>query len=154
MRDSRLGSSALRVGSDAVTKRAFFGDDARFHHVGLAVRSIRDIDAAYTVIPDEELGVSMSFVDLNGIAIELLEPLGDDSPIAEGLRKGQKLLHLCYEVPDLEEALTHCRSAGFGRISQPARQPVYDDRRVVWVFSKHFGLFELLETGSGGSNTS
>ena len=149
MRHSGLGTAALRAGEGAVTQCAFFGDAARFHHVGLAVRSIRDVDAGYTVIPDEELGVSMSFLDLNGITIELLEPVGEESPIAAGLKRGQKLLHLCYEVPDLEEALDQCRAAGFSRIGSPAPQPVYDDRRVVWVFSKHYGLFELLETGSG-----
>lgn len=146
MRGSHLGTAALRAGPGAVTECAFFGEDARFHHVGLAVRSIRDVDPAYTVIPDEELGVSMAFLTLGGITIELLEPTGDESPIAVSLRQGQKLLHLCYEVPDLDEALKHCRSAGFSRISQLARQPVYDDRRVVWVFSKHYGLFELLES--------
>ena len=124
---------------------AFFGERARFHHVGMAVRSIRAVDPSFDVFHDEKVGVAMSFITLNGITIELLEPLGEDSPIAGNLRDGVKLLHLCYEVPDLTEALELGRAAGFHRISQPAEQRVYDGRRVVWVFSKHYGLFELLE---------
>lgn len=142
-----LGNGALRAGPGVVTECAFFGPEAHFHHVGMAVRSIQGVDPALTVIPDDKLGVAMAFLTLHGITIELLEPVGDASPIAASLNRGVKLLHLCFEVPDLDEALALCRPAGFGRISQPEPQPVYDDRRVVWVFHKHYGLFELLERG-------
>ena len=123
----------------------FFGHEARFHHVGLAIRSIRDADPSFPSYRDENLGVAMAFLDLGGVTIELLEPIGEDSPIAKNLRDGVKLVHLCYEVPDLEEALEEGRRAGFRRISKIEKQPVYDDRRVVWVFNKHYGVIELLE---------
>jgi hypothetical protein len=48
-------------------------------------------------------------------------------------------------VPDLAAALDSCRPAGFHRLGPPAATPVFNGRRLVWVFSKQFGLFELVE---------
>ena len=131
---------------DRATKQcAFFGEKARFHHVGLGVRSIEAVSPDSQIIPDEAAGVSMAFIDLGGITIELLEPLGENSPIERSVRDGNKLLHLAYEVPDLEEGLKTCRSAGFHRLRSPMRIQVYGNNRVVWVFSRNYGLFELIE---------
>ncbi len=124
---------------------AVFGDDAVFHHVGMAVRSIREVNPSLKSFPDETRGVAMAFLALNGITLELLEPLGDRSPIERSLQNGVKLLHLCYEVADLEEALQRCRPAGFHRLGPPAPAPAFGNRRIVWVFSQHYGLFELRE---------
>ena len=123
----------------------FFGKDAAFHHVGLAVPSIRAANAACDVVVNRTEGVSMAFMRVHGITIELLEPLGDRSPIARSLHSGTKLLHLCFEVPDLETALESCLAAGFHRASTPVRVPEFGNRRIVWVFHKHYGLFELVE---------
>ena len=124
---------------------AFFGEDAKLHHIGLAVRSIENTNPSSETAVDETQRVKMAFVRLGGITIELLEPTDDDSPIARSLREGVKLLHLCYEVHDLDKALETSRPVGFHRISQPYRAPVYENRRVVWVLSQDYGLFELLE---------
>ena len=124
---------------------AFFGKEARFHHIGLAVKSIREVSPSSEIFVEKTQRVLLAYIQFNGITIELLEPLGDNSPIAKSLRDGVKLLHLCYEVPDLEEALSLCRTAGFHRVSRPVPAPVFDNRRIVWVFSKQYGLFELAE---------
>jgi methylmalonyl-CoA/ethylmalonyl-CoA epimerase len=123
----------------------FFGAGARFHHIGLAVESIQAICPSGEVFVEETQRVSLAFIQFNGITIELLEPHGENSPIKRSLREGVKLLHLCYEVPDLEKALETCRQAGFHRLGPPVPTPVFDGRRLVWVFSKQFGLFELVE---------
>ena len=124
---------------------AFFGKEARFHHIGLAVKSIREVCPSAEPFAEQTQRVSLAFIDLNGVRVELLEPLGDASPIAKNLRDGVKLLHLCYEVADLEEAVELSRAAGFHRLTRPVPAPVFDNRRIVWVFSKEFGLFELVE---------
>lgn len=131
----------------------FFGEEARFHHIGLAVKSIQAVSLPSDVVTEESQRVAAAFVRISGITIELLEPLGDASPIARSLREGAKLLHICYEVPQLETALKVCRLHGFHRISQPSAVPMYDGRRVVWVFSKHYGLFELLERSISGESS-
>ena len=88
----------------------------RLNHVGVAVP---DIDAAIafwretmgaTEITEPfdmpEQGVRVCFVDTPNSQIELIEPLGADSPIVKFLEKnpdgGQH--HLCFEVPDIEAA--------------------------------------------------
>jgi methylmalonyl-CoA/ethylmalonyl-CoA epimerase len=129
-----------------VIECAFFGEEARFHHVGLAVSSIREVCSECEVVVERTQGVRLGFVNLSGVTLELLEPLDEGSPIARSLREGVKLLHLCYEVPHLETALRHCEEAGFHRISQPVLTRALGNRRVVWLFSKHYGLVELLET--------
>ncbi|UCF67662.1 MAG: VOC family protein [Acidobacteriota bacterium] len=123
----------------------FFGKNARFHHVGMAVGSIRAIDADVEIVDNQTQGVRMAFVDCHGATLELLEPLGERSPIARSVKQGIKLLHLCFEVPDVDEAVAACRASGFHRISQPTPVPEYENRRIVWVFSKDYGLVELVE---------
>lgn len=128
-----------------MTNCSFFGDDAKLHHIGLGVRSIRETSPSSQPVVEKAQGVSIAFVDLNGVAIELLEPLDDQSPIARSVSQGVKLLHLCYEVPDLEAALEKCRHEGFHRLGPLTPAGVFDGRRIAWVFSRQFGLFELLE---------
>ena len=95
----------------------------RLNHVGVATPSIgasvafyRDVMGATTIHAPFDLpaqGVRVCFVDTPNTQIELIEPLGDDSPIAAFLAKnpagGQH--HLCYEVPDIGEALAWFRSS-------------------------------------------
>lgn len=124
---------------------SFFGPGARFHHVGLAVDSIRAVSPESEPRIEHPQKVSLAFVSLDGVTVELLEPFGDDSPILRSLRAGVKLLHLCFEVPDLDLAVAACQAAGFHRISRPVETEVFPGRRVVWVHSAHYGLIELLE---------
>lgn len=51
-----------------------------------------------------EHGVSVVFVTLPNTKLELLHPLGDDSPIAKFLQKNPSggLHHICLEVPDIQ----------------------------------------------------
>ena len=88
----------------------------RLNHVGVATPSIAESLAMYRSMfgaePHGEAfdmsaqGVRVCFVDAPNAQIELIEPLGEDSPIARFLEKnpqgGQH--HLCFEVPDIDEA--------------------------------------------------
>lgn len=130
------------------TAYAAFGPSARFHHVGLAVTSVREADPAAKPIVNRTEGVTMAFIDVHGVTVELLEPLGDESPIARSLEAGVKLLHLCFEVDDLDEALAAGRAAGFHRVSTPVVVPEWGGRRIAWTMSRVFGLVELAERPS------
>ena len=90
----------------------------------------------------------MAFIRLHGLTVELLEPLGADSPVARSLQSGTKLVHLCFEVPDLDEALAISRSSGFHLLGRPLPSPAFDDRRIGWIFSRDYGLIELAECGT------
>jgi methylmalonyl-CoA/ethylmalonyl-CoA epimerase len=113
----------------------------RLNHVGVATPSIAESLAMYRSMfgaePHGEAfdmpaqGVRVCFVDAPNAQIELIEPLGEGSPIAKFLEKnpqgGQH--HVCFEVPDIEEARSWfdgkgCRSLGPTRIGAHGT-PVY-----------------------------
>jgi len=87
----------------------------RLNHVAIAVRDIAKAAKVYrdtlgaevsAVVPQREHGVSTVFVALPNTKLELLEPLGEDSPIAKFLEKNPDggIHHLCYEVADVRAA--------------------------------------------------
>ena len=131
----------------------FFGEGARFHHVGLAVKSIQDINSAAEIFDDEVQRSLVAFINLNGITIELVQPNGEGSPVARSVQAGIKLLHVCYEVPDLDAVLASCRAFGFHRIGPPEPAVAFEGRRIAWVLSRAYGLFELLERNKGANSS-
>lgn len=102
------------------------------NHVGVATPSIarsvafwRDVMGAvhiYNPFPMPEQGVTVCFVDTPNTQIELLEPLGENSPIAKFLERnpegGQH--HLAFEVPDIATARAEFDAQG-KRILGPTR---------------------------------
>lgn len=87
----------------------------RLNHVALAVPDLSSAVAAYRdllgarvsapqALPEH--GVTVVFVELDNTKVELLEPLGDASPISAFLAKNPKggMHHLCYEVSDIRAA--------------------------------------------------
>jgi methylmalonyl-CoA/ethylmalonyl-CoA epimerase len=105
----------------------------RLNHVGVATPSIAKSLEQYRTLFGAEphgapfdlpaQGVRVCFVDAPNSQVELIEPLGPDSPIAKFLEKnpqgGQH--HLCFEVPDTEAARAWfegkgCRILGETRI--------------------------------------
>ena len=129
-------------------KLPYFGEGARFHHVGLAVSAIRDVCPGCETTHDPIQRVNVAFVSLNGLDVELIEPADASSPVTASLEKGIKLLHVCYEVDDMEATLRECRRHGFHVIRQPAPATAFDRQRIAFVFSRAFGVVELLERGS------
>jgi len=128
-----------------VVELNFFGEHAKFHHIGIAVKSIKDVSPSSEMITDFGQNVSVALVTVNGVKIELIEPCGDKSPITESLNKGVKLLHICYTVSDIEIAIKECRKHGFHCIARPVPAAAFNNEKIAWVYSKKYGLIELLE---------
>jgi methylmalonyl-CoA/ethylmalonyl-CoA epimerase len=129
-----------------MVKRNMFGSEAIFDHIGLAVKSIKDsIDDELTIISDEIQNVSVAFVELNGIRLELIEPFGEKTPITADLEKGRRLVHLCFRVPNMEIAIKNGRANGFHCIAKPVPAKAFNHKRIAWLFSNVYGLVELLE---------
>ena len=95
----------------------------RLNHVAIAVRDLAAASARYrdqlgaevsapSSLPEH--GVSVAFVELPNAKIELLEPLGENSPIAKFLEKNPDggIHHLCYEVDDILSARDRLIAAG------------------------------------------
>ena len=84
----------------------------KLNHVAIAVRDIGKAAAVYRdtlgaevsgAVAQPDHGVTTVFVNLPNTKIELLEPLGTDSPIEKFLARNPDggIHHLCYEVPDI-----------------------------------------------------
>jgi methylmalonyl-CoA/ethylmalonyl-CoA epimerase len=103
----------------------------RLNHVGVATPSIEASVAHYRETMGAEVvrepfdlpaqGVRVCFVDTPNSQIELIEPLGDNSPILNFLEKnplgGQH--HVCFEVPDIHEAKAWFEGRGARVLGEP-----------------------------------
>ncbi len=95
----------------------------RLNHVAIAVRDIAKAAEVYRTtlgaqvsekVPQPEHGVSTVFITLPNTKIELLEPLGADSPIAKFLERNPDggIHHICYEVADIKAARDRLTAQG------------------------------------------
>lgn len=95
----------------------------RLNHVAIAVPDLaaaaaryRDALGADVGAPMDlpEHGVTVVFVTLANTKVELLHPLGPDSPIAKFLAANPSggLHHICFEVPDILTAAEHLKGQG------------------------------------------
>jgi methylmalonyl-CoA/ethylmalonyl-CoA epimerase len=95
----------------------------RLNHVAIAVRDIAKAATVYrdmlgaavsAKVAQPDHGVSTVFITLPNTIIELLEPLGENSPIAKFLDKNPDggIHHLCYEVADIGRARDTLKSQG------------------------------------------
>jgi len=131
------------------------------NHVGVATPSIEAAVARYReLLGAERVGeafdlpaqkVRVCFVDAPNCQIELLEPLGEDSPIARFLEKnpagGQH--HVCFEVPDIHAAKVELEAKGAKVLGEPRIGA--HGTPVIFVHPKNMGgvLTELMETPKG-----
>jgi methylmalonyl-CoA/ethylmalonyl-CoA epimerase len=95
----------------------------RLNHVAIAVRDIAKAAGVYRDTLGAEIsspmaqpdhGVTTVFVLLPNTKIELLEPLGESSPIAKFLERSPDggIHHLCYEVDDIRSARDRLKAQG------------------------------------------
>ena len=95
----------------------------RLNHVAIAVRDLAAAADVYrgalgarvtAPTPQPDHGVTVVFIELPNTKIELLEPLGADSPIAKFLEKNPDggMHHVCYEVDDIIAARDRLKAAG------------------------------------------
>ena len=133
----------------------------RLNHIGVATPSIeasialyRDILGATKIHAPFDLpaqGVKVCFVDTPNTQIELIEPLGEASPIHGFLAKnpagGQH--HVCYEVPDIHEAKAWFEAKGAKVLGEPRIGA--HGTLIFFVHPKDIGgvLTEIMETPKG-----
>ena len=95
----------------------------KLNHVAIAVAELEPAMATYRDVLGAEVsepvdlpehGVTVSFVKLDNTKIELLQPLGADSPILGFVEKNPKggIHHLCFEVEDIEAAIAQVVAEG------------------------------------------
>ena len=95
----------------------------RLNHVAIAVKDLAAATAIYRdtlaaevsePLPQPDHGVTVVFITLPNTKIELLEPMGQDSPIAKFLERNPDggIHHVCYEVDDILAARDRLKSQG------------------------------------------
>lgn len=129
----------------------------RLNHVALAVPALADAVARYRDMLDAtvsepqallEHGVTVVFVELDNTKIELLEPLGEGSPITAFLAKNPKggMHHVCYEVTDIVAARDRLVAAGARVLGDGEPKIGAHGRPVVFIHpGDMFGTLTELE---------
>lgn len=95
----------------------------RLNHVAIAVPDLTAAAQSYALTlgakvgepqPEPDHGVTVVFIDLPNTKIELLHPLGENSPIAGFLEKNPAggIHHICYEVDDILAARDKLKEDG------------------------------------------
>lgn len=142
----------------------------KLNHIGLVVPNISEFTKVFKTLglndmtqpePDHIQKVTASFVTAGkgqDIYIELLEPLGDNSPIASFLKeRGGGLHHLCFEVDDIDGLAKKLVQEGFQMVCSPVDCVGYDKSferecshpsKVAFFLLSNKILIELLHKGT------
>jgi methylmalonyl-CoA/ethylmalonyl-CoA epimerase len=133
----------------------------RMNHIGIAVPSIeaameiyRTLYGATEFVAPFDMpaqGVRVAFVNLPNTQLELIEPLGDTSPIINFLQKNPKggQHHVCFEVADIHEAKAEMQKRGATVLGEPRIGA--HGTLVIFIHPKNSDgvLVELMETPKG-----
>lgn len=131
----------------------------RLNHIGIAVLSIdeaaktyRDMLGASEATEKIELpeqGVRAAFIKLDNSEIELIEPLGDNSPILKFLERQPKggQHHVCFEVPDIVQARDDMAAEGATVLGSGEPRMGAHGVPVIFVHPRDFHgvLIELMQ---------
>lgn len=128
----------------------------RLNHVAIAVPDLARAAALYRdalgaqvsdPVPLPDHGVTTVFIELPNTKIELLEPLGKDSPIAKFLERNLAggIHHICYEVDDIEAARDRLLNEGLRVLGDGQPKPGAHGKPVLFLHPKDFNgtLVEL-----------
>lgn len=132
----------------------------RIDHIGVAVE---DIDAAIELYEAsfemklahreivESQGVEAALLDVGEGHVELLAPLGPDTPVGKYMAKnGSGLHHVAYAVADIDATLEKIAAAGLRLIDSEPRVGIRDSR-VAFLHPRSTGgvLTEIVEPAGG-----
>jgi methylmalonyl-CoA epimerase len=133
---------------------------ARIDHVGVAVE---DLDASIALYEKtynmelvhrevvEEQGVEAVLLDVGENHVELLAPLGPDTPVGKFLaRKGPGIHHVAYQVEDIDSVLSSLKEQGLRLIDETPRIGIRGSR-VAFLHPASSGgvLTEIVEPAAG-----
>jgi methylmalonyl-CoA/ethylmalonyl-CoA epimerase len=129
-------------------------------HIGVAVE---DLDAALALYSDglgmpvqhrevvEEQGVEAVLLGVGDSHVELLSPLGAETPVGKFLAKrGPGMHHTAYRCADVAHALEQCRARGLRLIDERPRRGIRDSQ-VAFLHPSATGgvLTELVQPAAG-----
>ena len=121
----------------------------RLNHIAIAVPDLAAATALYrdtlgATVSDPldmpEHGVTTVFVELPNTKIELLHPLGEDSPVAAFLERNTAggVHHVCYEVADIMAARDRMKAAGARVLGDGEPRTGAHGKPVLFLHPKDF----------------
>jgi len=132
----------------------------RIDHIGVAVEQIEpalalyrdslELDLAHREIVEEQ-GVEAVLLDVGENHVELLAPLGPDTPVGRFLAKnGPGLHHVAYQVQDIDATLGALKQAGMALIDEQPRAGIRGSR-VAFVHPRATAgvLTEIVQPAAG-----
>ncbi len=131
-----------------------FDMDYKFHHIGIATNDLEQTASILSMFgyvsedvqydPLQNVNVRFLHHEQNPL-IELIEGVDGASPVQNLLKKnGTCVYHLCYEVEDIDEALSQMREDGYIPTCEKTKS-VIGGRDVIFLYHPHNCLIELLE---------
>lgn len=128
------------------------------NHIAFAVNDLSAVEELYVkmlglevkhreVIEDQGVNTAMLKPSAGGAAIELLQPLDENSPIFKFLEKrGEGIHHICFEVENIENSLQHLKDMNLELIDESPRIGAYG-AKVAFIHPKAMNgvLIELAE---------
>ena len=130
----------------------------KLNHIAIATPSLDDAIKTYKDMlgvkisdPVDQIdhGVKVVFIELPNTKIELLEPLGENSPIENFLDKNKKggIHHICFEVEDIDSAITRLKRDGAAILGDGKAKIGAHGKPVIFLHPKDFNgtLIELEE---------
>jgi len=128
------------------------------NHVAIAVPNLKAARDMYRdqfgadvsdFVPMPEQGVTTVFVSLNNTKIELLEPLGEKSPVAKFIERNPDggIHHVCYEVDDIVAARDRLKADGARILGDGEPRIGIHGNKILFLHPKDFNgtLIELEE---------
>ena len=130
----------------------------KLNHIAIATPSLDEAKKTYKDMlgvkisdPVDQIdhGVKVVFIELPNTKIELLEPLGENSPIENFLNKNKKggVHHICFEVEDIDSAVMHLNRDGATILGDGKAKIGAHGKPVIFLHPKDFNgtLIELEE---------
>lgn len=127
------------------------------HHLGVAVESIEDSLPYYTNFlgmqqvseivadPIQKVKVVLLQPSDGSTRIELIEELESPSPISNILKQKNRMYHFCVEVEDIDQVIEETKSNRSIVLGEPVPAKLFNNRRIVFLFTPDRYLIELLE---------
>jgi methylmalonyl-CoA epimerase len=128
----------------------------KIDHIGIAVQSVEEARRFYEdilglsvleVLEMPDRGVKAGMIDVGGVTLELLEPLGEGSLVAKHIEKrGEGIHHIAYRVADIDAAMETLKRQGVEFITPEPKIGAHG-RRIAFLSPKscHGVLIELCE---------
>ncbi|MDO8956590.1 MAG: methylmalonyl-CoA epimerase [Deltaproteobacteria bacterium] len=123
-------------------------------HIGVTVKNVEEAEKFYSEVlnlpvrgREESKEIKVAFIPVGDTAIELLQGMTPDAPIARFIeKKGEGVHHIAYQVDNIEKALEELKAKGVALIDEKPRRGAHNSK-IAFLHPKNtYGvLIELVE---------